>query len=119
MANMDEILAKRFDRFLQRLSCRFNEFCKTTGAVVIRAIAKLTAVIITIFIIFHEFPELSQHPNFLMLLMTWGLYGVMVFFLDCRQAKEKPTSEKIDELIEEFKGIREDLANIFVVKKNE
>ena len=98
---------------MQRQSQKLSEFCQSRGAeVVLKAIGKLVAVGITIYVIWHEFPELSEHVNFLMLLMTWGLYGLILFGLDIRQTKEKPIGEKLDVLTEEIKGLREDLVNV-------
>jgi len=100
MAKLDEILAEKFGRYLQRQSSKFNDFCQTKGAVVvIKAIAKLVAVFVTIYVIWHEFPELAADALFLWLLMTWGIYGVIVFWLDYHQAKKESTDEKLDKLI--------------------
>ena len=91
MANFDEVLHK---------------FCQRMGGMVLRAISRLVAVLITIFVIWHEFPELVTDALFLWLLMTWGIYGVIVFWLDYRQAKKRTTDEKLDELIQEIRADR-------------
>ena len=84
MANFDECLC---------------EFCQRMGDMVLRAISRFVVVLITIFVIWYEFPELSKNPQFLWLLMTWGIYGVIIFWLDYRQTKKRTTDEKLEELV--------------------
>ena len=69
------------------------------GEVVIKAIGKLVATGVTLFVVWHEFPELATSPAFLVLLMTWGLYAFITFLIDYRDAKKKPLDEKFDELM--------------------
>lgn len=100
MANFDERVVEKIERFRQRQSRKFSDFPQTEGVgVVLRAIARFLAVSVTIFIIWYEFPELSENPEFLWLSLNWGIYTAIIFWLDYRQTKMKTTGEKVDELV--------------------
>ena len=109
MARLVEEFEKSFDRFMSRITLFVQN--DRRYQVVIKAIGKLVAVGVTIYVVWYEFPLLSEHVNFLMLLMTWVMYGVLAFIIDIRQSKEKPIGEKIDDLIAEIKVDREQMHN--------
>ena len=99
----------RAEKFIQQ---RLPVLVEQWGEIIVRAIAKLIATAVTIFLIIHEFPELIDNMNFVLLLMTWGFYALLVFWFDYRKKKAEPTSERIDTLItkvdELITEIRED-----------
>ena len=84
----------KFDKFLND---KFPLLLERWGETVVRAIAKLVAIAVTIFLIFHEFPELIDNMNFVLLILIWFMYALLVFWFDYRKAKSKPTSESVNE----------------------
>lgn len=75
----------------------------------LRAIARLVAVMVTIYVIWHEFPELAIDAQFMMLLLTWAMYAVILFLFEYSEAKKKPMDEKIAEKLDELiNEIRQD-----------
>ena len=86
----------RLDRFVQH---RLPAMAEKWGETIVRAIAKLIAIIVTIFLIIYEFPELKENGNFMALLIVWGLYALLVFYFDYRKEKNQPTHENINTLI--------------------
>jgi len=84
----------------------------------VRAIAKIVATAVTIFLIVHEFPELLDNMTFVLLLVIWGMYAVLVFGFDYRKEKAQPTADKfdtfvtkVDELITEIRQDRNERSN--------
>ena len=64
MPSFDEVLADRIERFMQKQSRKLVLFWDTRwGEVVIKAIGKLAATGVTLFVVWHEFPELAARPG--------------------------------------------------------
>lgn len=83
---------------------------------IIKAIFRFMATVITLFVVNHEFHELFESSLFLLGLLTWGFYGLLVFWIDFSEAKNPSLGDKIDNLNEKFElllteiqGLRKDL----------
>ena len=106
-----DMLARSFERAVIRFIKWLGLFIREDrrAKVMLRAIAKFIAVIVTIFVLRHEFPELFGDMGFILLLAVWAGYGLLILIEDLQEAKEKTTSEKISEKIDELiSEIRQD-----------
>lgn len=112
-------MEKRLERVLekvaesmQRLPFRLADYTQTRrGIMVSRALFGFAAVVVTLYIVRHEFPELFIDADFIALLTIWGLYGLYLFWTEYRQLKEGITAKKIDDLINEIREDRKQRSN--------
>ena len=90
----DKCLEKA-EHYLAQQDRRFVKFWESRqSSVVIRTIFGLIAAIITLYVVRHEFPELFDDLDFLLLVFVWGLYGFILFMDEYRQAKKKAIDKK-------------------------
>ncbi|MFH1651301.1 MAG: hypothetical protein ABID87_04280 [Chloroflexota bacterium] len=94
-------MQKKMEKYAVSMDRGMPLFIDKWGETMIRAIAKLFAIGVTIFLILHEFPELKENQNFMVALVIWGMYGVLVFWFDYRKAKA-PLENKVDKLVDKM-----------------
>ncbi|MBI2860891.1 MAG: hypothetical protein HYX91_05220 [Chloroflexi bacterium] len=75
--------------------------------VLYKAIAKFVAVGITLYVVWYEFDkDIFFNLNFLLVLLLWGVLGVVFFADEWQRAGEKSLHDKLDELITEIRNDR-------------
>jgi hypothetical protein len=93
-------LSQSFERMANKaLSRMVSPLQGERGVVVMRGIFGPIAVIVTLYVVKHEFPLLFENDiGFKLLLGVWALYGIIVFYEDYRQARAGTIITKLDNL---------------------
>lgn len=82
------------------------------AAVIVNAVMALAAFGLTIWLSWYEYgSRVFQHPAFWLLITVIAYFSLSVFTTKWQAAGQKNTDDKIDELIVEVRGLRDDFRN--------
>jgi hypothetical protein len=92
---------------------QISEKSRRILAVIYKAIAGLIATGISLWFAWNELGvKIFSNQTFIVVLAMWFILGFTFFINEFDKATQKTTSDKLDELIEEMKGLREDVKRI-------
>lgn len=92
---------EKFEESINRFMSRFNLFIQKDRRfrVILKGFFIIVGISVNLYVMRYEFGEvLFTDQRFLLILMTWGLFGLIIFFDELQRAKEKTTSGKVDAL---------------------
>ena len=79
-------------------------------SVVLRAITGIIAFLLTVFFVWFEFgTQVLRSPFFLAIAIFWLFFGWLSLLNAWDRAGDEAVEDKLDDLLEEIKGLRNDL----------
>lgn len=89
----------------------FGRITSRRVVIVVKATFRLLLALLTLFVIWWEFPEIFQSGIFVMILLAWFAYAVIFFMDDWIKAREDTIEDKLDVLINEIRQDRNERRN--------
>ena len=117
-----DMWVEKFEESANRFMSRLTLFITTDrrSPVVAKVLLAMSAIGVSLYVTQIDVgKEIFRKPEFLLLIFIWGLFGIVVFLDELKLAKDKKTDDKIDDLVTEVKGMRDDLQRLLGGNKDE